>query len=173
MGQLLGTFTGLITAFAIAFVILTFGGVMPEDLISSTIVTDFLSHTDLEMRLAVVGTVLYPAIVGYEGGLGVILSTGAQGGTVLMALAWGAGGLIAGLFARDILSGILAALFAVIAGAFLTWILVFVLQTDDFLAIFGGASMVILEAVLYGSIYPAIAAVVGGVLGGGITRERD
>jgi hypothetical protein len=171
LGQLLGTFTGLITAFAIAFVILTFGGVMPEDLISSTIVADFLSHTDLEMRLAVVGTVLYPATVGFEG-LGAILMTGAQGGTVLMALAWGTGGLIAGLFARDILSGILAALFAVVAGAFLTWLLVFVIRTDDFMALFGGVSMIILEAVLYGSIYPAIAAVVGGILGGGITRER-
>ena len=171
MGQLLGTFTGLITAFAIAFVILTFGGVMPEDLISSTIVADFLSWTDLEMRLAVVGTVLYPPIVGFTG-IGAILETGAQGGTVLMALAWGTGGLVAGLLARDILSGILAALFAVIAGAFLTWILVFVIQTEDYMALFGFASMYILEAVLYGSIYPSIAAVVGGILGGGITRER-
>ncbi|MFW9966633.1 MAG: hypothetical protein ACFFEA_05710 [Candidatus Thorarchaeota archaeon] len=171
MGQLLGTFTGLITAFAIAFVILTFGGVMPEDLISSTIVADFLSHTDLEMRLAVVGTVLYPPTAGFTG-LGAILLTGAQGGTVLMALAWGTGGLVAGLFARDILSGILAALFAVVAGAFLTWMLVFVIRTTDFAAIFGGPSMLILEAVLYGSLYPAIAAVVGGILGGGITRQR-
>ncbi|MHA1924399.1 MAG: hypothetical protein ACXABV_13230 [Candidatus Thorarchaeota archaeon] len=171
MGQLLGTFIGLITAFAIAFVILTFGGVMPEDLISSTIVADFLSHTDLEMRLAVVGTVLYPATVGFTG-LGAYLETGAQGGTVLMALAWGTGGLVAGLVARDILSGILAALFAVVAGAFLTWLLVFIIQIPDFMALFGGESMLILEAVLYGSIYPAIAAVVGGILGGGITRER-
>ncbi len=171
MGQLIGTFTGLITAFAIAFVILTFGGVMPEDLISSTIVADFLSHTDLEMRIAVVGTVLYPATVGFTG-LGAILMTGAQGATVLMALAWGTGGLIAGFFARDILSGILAALFAVVAGAFLTWLLVFVIQTADFMALFGGPSMIILEAALYGSIYPAIAAVVGGILGGGVTRER-
>jgi len=144
---------------------------MPEDLISSTIVTDFLSHTDLEMRLAVAGTVLYPPLFGMEG-IGAILTTGAQGGTVLMALAWGTGGLVAGLFARDILSGILAALFAVVTGAFLTWILVFVLQTSDFMALFGYASMVILEAVLYGSIYPSIAAVVGGILGAGITRER-
>jgi hypothetical protein len=171
LGQLLGTFTGLITAFAIAFVVLTFGGFMPEDLISSTIVADFLSWTDLEMRLAVVGTVLYPPIVGFTG-LGAHLATGAQGSTVLMALAWGTGGLIAGLFARDILSGILAALFAVVTGAFLTWLLVFVLQTADFMALFGGPSMVILETVLYGSIYPSIAAVVGGILGGGITRER-
>jgi len=171
LGQLLGTFIGLITAFAIAFVVLTFGGVMPEDLISSTVVADFLSYTDLEMRLAVVGTVLYPATVGFSG-LGAILMTGAQGGTVLMALAWGTGGLMAGLFARDILSGILAALFAVIAGAFLTWILVFVIGTTDFTALFGGPSMLILEAVLYGSLYPAIAAVVGGILGGGITRQR-
>ncbi|MFW9887323.1 MAG: hypothetical protein ACFFER_04030 [Candidatus Thorarchaeota archaeon] len=171
MGQLLGTFTGLITAFAIAFVVLTFGGVMPEDLISSTIVADFLSWTDLEMRLAVVGTVLYPPIVGLTG-LGAHLETGAQGSTVLMALAWGTGGLVAGLFARDILSGILAALFAVVTGAFLTWLLVFAIQTTDIMALFGGASMVILEAVLYGSIYPSIAAVVGGILGGSITRER-
>ncbi|MFW9799313.1 MAG: hypothetical protein ACFFD9_02675 [Candidatus Thorarchaeota archaeon] len=171
MGQTLGTFVGLITAFAIAFVILTLGGIMPEDLISTTIVNDFLGYPDLEMRLAVVGTVLYPGPVGISG-LGAILGTGAQGGTVLMALAWGTGGLVAGLLARDILSGILASLFAVVIGAFLTWILVFVIQTADFLALFGGPSMVLLEAILYGSLYPAIAAVVGGILGGGITRER-
>jgi hypothetical protein len=172
LGQLLGTFVGLITAFAIAFVVLMFGGVMPEDLISSTIVTDFLSYTDLELRLAVVSTVLYPAPAGMES-LGAILGTGAQGGTVLMALAWGTGGLMAGLFARDILSGILAALFAVIAGAFLTWLLVFAIQPYfDIMALFGGPSMYLLEKVLYGSIYGSIAAVVGGILGGGITRER-
>ncbi|MFQ5831794.1 MAG: hypothetical protein ACE5H4_03740 [Candidatus Thorarchaeota archaeon] len=171
MGQTLGTFAGLIMAFAIAFVILTLGGIMPEDLISATIVNDFFLHTDLEMRLAIVGTVLYPGPVGFSG-LGAILGTGAQGGTVLMALAWGTGGLVAGLLARDILSGILASLFAVVMGAFLTWILVFVIQTPDFLALFGGPSMVLLEAILYGSLYPAIAAVIGGILGGGITRER-
>ncbi|MFX1415625.1 MAG: hypothetical protein ACFFC0_02385, partial [Promethearchaeota archaeon] len=173
MGQTLGTFVGLITAFAIAFVILTLGGIMPEDLISSTIVNDFLSLPDLENRLVVVGTVLYPGPVGIGVvGLGTIIGSGAQGATVLMALAWGAGGLIAGLLTRDILGGILASLFAVVLGAFLTWMLVFVIQTPDFTLLFSGPSLVLLEAVLYGSLYPSIAAVIGGILGGGITRER-
>ncbi|MFW9846485.1 MAG: hypothetical protein ACFFD6_07045 [Candidatus Thorarchaeota archaeon] len=172
MGQVIGTFVGLITAFAIAFAILTFGGIMPEDLISASIVSDFLAWTDLEMRLAVVGTVLYPETLEFTG-LGTILGTGGRGATVLMALAWGTGGLVAGLISKDILSGILAALFSVVTGAFLTWILVFVIQPDvDFVALFGAASMILLESVLYGSLYPAIAAVIGGILGGGITRER-
>jgi len=173
LGQTLGTFVGLITTFAIAFVILTLGGIMPEDLISSTIVDDFLALPDLENRLVVVGTVLYPGPVGIGVvGLGAIIGTGAQGATVLMALAWGTGGLIAGLLTRDILGGILAALFAVVLGAFLTWMLVFVIQTPDFTQLFSGPSLVLLESILYGSLYPSIAAVIGGILGGGITRER-
>jgi hypothetical protein len=47
LGQGLGTLFGLITAFAIAFLVMTFGPFMPEDLISSSIVTDFLSNADL------------------------------------------------------------------------------------------------------------------------------
>jgi hypothetical protein len=173
LGQTLGTFVGLITAFAIAFVILTLGGIMPEDLISSTIVNDFLSLPDLENRLVVVGTVLYPGPVGIGVvGLGTIIGSGAEGATVLMALAWGAGGLLAGLLARDILGGILASLFAVVLGAFLTWMLVFVIRILDFTLLFSGPSLVLLEAILYGSLYPSIAAVIGGILGGGITRER-
>jgi hypothetical protein len=173
LGQTLGTFVGLITAFAIAFAILTLGGIMPEDLISSIIVDDFLSLPDLENRLVVVGTVLYPGPVGFGlVGLGTIIGSGAEGATVLMALAWGTGGLVAGLLTRDILGGILAALFAVVLGAFLTWMLVFVIRTLDFTLLFSGQSMVLLEAILYGSLYPAIAAVIGGLLGSGITRER-
>jgi hypothetical protein len=161
----------LITAFAIAFVILTFGGSMPEDLISSAIVDDFYLHVDLEARLAVVGTVLYPSALG-SASLGQILSYGAQGSTVLMALAWGTAGLLAGLLARDFIQGILAAVFSVILGAFLTWLLFFFIQTGDIAQLFGGLSMVILQATLEGSLYPAIAGVIGGLLGGGITRER-
>ncbi|MFX1368353.1 MAG: hypothetical protein ACFFAY_07135 [Promethearchaeota archaeon] len=171
MGQGIGTIVGLITAFAIAFVILTFGGSMPEDLISSSIVDDFYLHVDLEARLAVVGTVLYPSALG-SASLGQILSYGAQGSTVLMALAWGTAGLLAGLLARDFIQGILAAVFSVILGAFLTWLLFFFIQTGDITQLFGGPSMIILQATLEGSLYPAIAAVVGGLLGGGITRER-
>ena len=101
-----------------------------------------------------------------------VSGSGAEGATVLMALAWGTGGLLAGLLARDILGGILAALFAVVLGAFLTWMLVFVIRILDFTLLFSGPSLVLLESVLYGSLYPSIAAVIGGILGGGITRER-
>jgi hypothetical protein len=171
LGQGIGTIVGLVTAFAIAFVILTFGGSMPEDLISSAIVDDFYLHLDLEARLAVVGTVLYPSALGSTS-LGQILTYGAQSATVLMALAWGAAGLVAGLLAKDFLQGVLAAVFAVIIGAFLTWLLFFFIQSGDIALLFGGGSMIILQSALEGLLYPAIAAIVGGLLGGGITRER-
>lgn len=171
MGQGLGTLFGLITAFAFTFVILTFGQSIPGDVLDPAIVADFLASSDLELKLAVVGTVLYPSAFTVPG-LGELLSLGAQGATVWMFLVWGTAGLVAGLVARDIVPAIFAAVFAAIIGAFLTWLLVFIVQTTDFAAIFGTSSMLILQAVLEGSLYPGIATVVGGLLGGGISRER-
>jgi hypothetical protein len=166
LGQILGTIFGLITAFAIVFAVLTFGAIMPEDLISSVVVQDFLTVNDLELKFAVVGTVLYPPLLGAN------LGFGASGSTVLMFLAWGTAGLIAGLLSRDWIPAIFAALFSVIVGALLIWLLIFVINTGDFGAIFGSASQMLLEYALQGCIFPAIAAVIGAVLGGGITRRR-
>lgn len=172
MGQGLGTLFGLITAFAITFLVMTFGIYMPEDLISSNIVTDFLSNTELELRLAVVGTILYPSALG-GASLGAILHFGAQSASVLMFLAWGTGGLVAGLLSKDFLPGILSAMFAAIIGAILTWLLFFmVVQGSDITAIFGPASLLMMQAALEGAIYPCIACAIGGILGGGITRDR-
>ena len=171
MGQILGTFVGLITAFVITFIILTFGLSIPEDVIGGTVVNDFLSRSDLELKLTVVGTVLYASsLTGIN--LGTFVGFGASGSTVLMFLAWGTGGLIAGLLAGDFVEGIFAAVFAVIVGAFLTWLLVFFVQTTDFMAILGTESILLLQVVLEGALYPGIAAVVGGLLGGGISRDR-
>ncbi len=167
MGQVVGTIVGVITSFALVFVILTLGHVIPEDIISHTVVTEFLNRTDLELKLAIVSTVLYPPLLGMTFGIG------AQSSTVLMALAWGVGGLIAGLASRNIISGIFAALFAVLLGAVLSWLLFFFINTADFSQIFGGLSLLILQYSLEGALYPAIAAMVGGILGGGITRKRE
>ncbi len=166
MGQVLGTFVGLIIAFVFAFLVLMFGGSIHEDLISPAIVADFLNRPDLELKLAVVGTVLYPPFLGLQ------LGFGAQGSTILMFLAWGTGGFVAGLLARDIVPGILAAVFSVIIGAFLIWLLVFFIGTVDFLALFGGESLLILQFVLEGSLYPGIAAAIGGLIGGAVMRDR-
>lgn len=171
MGQGLGTLFGLITAFAIAFLVMTFGLYMPEDLISSSIVTDFLSNTDLELRLAIVGTILYPSAFGAS--LGTVVGYGASGASVLMFLAWGTGGLIAGLLARDFLPGILSAVFAAILGAILTWLLFFMISPGfDISAIFSNGSLLLMQVALEGAIYPCIACAIGGILGGGITRNR-
>jgi hypothetical protein len=170
LSQVIGTFVGLIVAFAITFAILTFAIIIPfniNDVIDAAIVEDFINSPDLELKLAVVGTVLYPNEAFYA-----ITQIGADGATVLMFLAWGTGGLIAGLIARDFVQGIFAAIFATIVGAFLIWLLVFFIKTEDFYALIGSLSMSILNSILYATIYPAIAAVVGGLLGGGITRER-
>ena len=170
MSQVIGTFIGLIVAFAITFVILTFAIVIPfniNDVIASSIVQDFIDVSDLELKLAVVGTVLYP-----NASLYAITRLGAEGASVLMFLAWGTGGLIAGLIARDFVQGIFAAVFSTILGAFLTWLLVFFINTSNFYDIFGPLSMAILNHILVATIYPSIAAIVGGLLGGGITRER-
>ncbi|NWF96152.1 MAG: hypothetical protein HXY34_08410 [Candidatus Thorarchaeota archaeon] len=166
MGQILGTLTGLIVAFVMCFLLLTFGALMPSQLIDAATVLDFLSSTDLEIRLAVVGTVLYPPLLGTQ------LGVGAQSSTVLMFLAWGTGGLIAGLMTRNVPPAVFAAVFSVIIGAFLTWLLVFFINTLDFAAIFGGESLLLLQFVLEGCLYPVIAAGIGGALGGAITRER-
>ncbi len=172
MGQGLGTLFGLITAFAITFLVMTFGIYMPEDLISSNIVTDFLSNSELELRLAVVGTILYPSALG-GASLGVILDFGAQGASVLMFLAWGTGGLVAGLLSKDFLPGILSAMFSAIIGAILTWLLFFMISPGfDIASIFGQGSLYLLQAALEGTIYPCIACAIGGILGGGITRDR-
>lgn len=171
MGQILGILTGIITAFVIVFIILTFGQFIPTDVINVNVVTDFLSRTDLELKLAIVGTVLYPTSL-TSVNLGTYVGYGSQGSSVLMFLAWGTGGLIAGLVSRDFVQGILSAIFAVILGAFLTWLLVFFIRTTDPLALLSGESMFLMQVVLEGAIYPAIAAFVGGLLGGGISRER-
>jgi len=171
LGQGLGTLFGLITAFAIAFLVMTFGLYMPEDLISSSIVTDFLSNADLELRLAIVGTILYPSAIGPS--LGSVIGYGASGASVLMFLAWGIGGLIAGLLAKDFLPGILSAVFAAILGAILTWLLFFMISPGfDIAAIFSNASLLLMQVSLEGAIYPCIACAIGGILGGGITRNR-
>jgi hypothetical protein len=166
LGQGIGTIVGLVTTFAVVFIILSFGIFIPEDVIDPSIVADFMNRPDLELKLAVVGTILYPPH------LGVQLSFGAQGGTVLMALAWGVGGLLAGLLSRDIVGGIFAAVFAVVIGAFLTWLLVFFIGTADISQILGAPSLLLLQFVLEGMLYPSIAAIIGGLLGGAITRKR-
>lgn len=172
MGQGLGTIFGLVTAFAIAFVIMTFGIYMPEDLIASSVVQDFLSNGDLELRLAVVGTILYPSAFGGQS-LGSVVGFGASGASVLMFLCWGTGGLIAGLMSKDFLPGILAAVFAAVIGALLTWLLFFMISPGfDITGIFGPASLILMQVALEGAIYPAIACTIGGILGGGITRDR-
>ena len=171
MSQLIGTLVGLVVGFAIAFVVLTLGTIMPEALIPSSIVADFLSRPDLELRLAIVGTVMYPSAFGSVS-IGAMLGLGTSSWTVLMFLAWGTAGLVAGLLARGVVEGIFAAVFSVILGAFLIWLLVFFIQTPDFGALFSVGSVLILEAVFEGSIYPLIGVAIGGLLGGGISRER-
>jgi hypothetical protein len=172
VGQGLGTIFGLITAFAITFVVMTFGSYMPRDLISPEVVQSFLSSSDLEIRLAVVGTILYPSALGGSS-LGSVLGYGASGASVLMFLAWGTAGLIAGLMSKDFLPAILSAVFSAIIGAFLTWLLVFIVSPDfDIALIFAPGSLLLMEVALEGAIYPAIACVIGGILGGGITRDR-
>jgi hypothetical protein len=177
LGQGVGTLLGLVTAFAMTFVIMTFGDFMPNDLIAGTIVSDFLMTGELEVRLAVTGTILYPApaILGSTS-LGSLVGYGAPGATVLMWLAWGTGGLVAGLLTKEIFPGILSAIFSAIIGAFLTWILFFMISpsfaSTGIGAIFQQGSLLIMQASLEGTIYPAIACAIGGFLGGGITRER-
>ncbi|TXT57669.1 MAG: conserved membrane protein of unknown function [Candidatus Thorarchaeota archaeon] len=170
MGQLTGTLLGLITAFIISFIVLTFGAFMPAELISTQIVDDFLRFSDLELKLAITGTVLFPSAIGAT--LGDILGLGARSWTVLMFLSWGIGGLAAGLLSRDIIQGVFAAVFAAAIGALLTWILIFVIQTSDFGQILGTSSLIIMQSALEGIIYPCIVGGIGGLLGGAITRER-
>ena len=174
MGQGLGTLIGLITAFAITFIVLTFGTFIPNDLISSLVVDDFLINDELELRLAVVGTVLYPS-PGFLGtpSLGSLIGLGAEYASGLMWLAWGAGGLLAGLASKDFLPGIMAAIIGAVIGAFLTWLLFFMISPSfNIMAIFEPGSMYIMQAALEGTIYPAIACAIGGLLGGGISRDR-
>ena len=175
MGQGLGTLLGLITAFAVTFIVLMFGSFMPNDLIASTIVDDFLVTNELEIRLAVTATILYPApaLLGSTS-LGSLTGYGAQGGTVLMWLAWGIGGLVAGLMTKEIFPGILSAVFSAIIGAFLTWLLIFMISQDfaGITTIFQQGSLIIMQAALEGTVYPAIACAIGGLLGGAITRDR-
>ena len=151
---------------------MTFGVYIPEELLPQAIVDDFLSFNDLELRLAVVATVLYPSAFGLQS-VGIVMGFGASGATVLTFLAWGAGGLIAGLAAKDFLPGVLAAVFATVIGAFLTWLLFFIISPGaDIMSIFATSSLILMESAILGAIYPAIAATIGGLLGGGITRDR-
>ena len=147
---------------------------MPNDLIASTIVDDFLVFNDLELRLAVVGTILYPAPA-FLGSttLGNLVMYGAPGATALMWLAWGTGGLVAGLLTKEVFPGILSAIFSAVIGAFITWLLFFIISPDfNLMAIFQQGSLLIMQASLEGTIYPAIACAIGGLLGGAITRSR-
>ncbi|MBD3406660.1 MAG: hypothetical protein GF411_11145 [Candidatus Lokiarchaeota archaeon] len=170
MGQLVGTLVGLVTAFVVSFILLTFGVFLPPELVPAQIVDDFALYTDLELKLAITGTVLFPSP--FEATLGHALTYGARGWTVLMFLSWGLGGLAAGLLSRDIVQGVFAAIFAAAIGALLTWLLIFVIQIPDFSQIFGTGSLFIMQSALEGMIYPAIVGGIGGLLGGAITRER-
>jgi len=166
LGQGIGTLVGLIVTFSVTFAILTFGLFIPPDVVAPGLIVAFLTFTDLEIKLVVMGTVLYPP------DLGVGLAYGAQDVPVLTFLTWGLGGLIAGLLSKDILPGVLSALFSAIIGAFLVWLLVFFVKVPDFTQIAGTESMLLLQRVLIGTLYPAIATAVGGLLGGGISRQR-
>ncbi len=168
MGQGIGAIFGLLTTFLLTFVILMFGSFIPDVVIGTEIVDNFLNYSDLEIKLTIVGTVLYPPHLGSMS----MLPYGAGSSEVLMAVAWGTGGLVAGLLSRDIVQGIFASIFAVIIGALLTWIIVFFVGSTDYTAIFGTLSLFIMQNALMGCLYPSIAAVIGGILGGGITRER-
>ncbi len=159
------------TAFVVVFLILTLGPYIPADIIDSVIVSDFIARTDLELKLEIVSTILFPTSL-TSVNLGTYVGFGAQGGTVLTSLAWGVGGLVAGLLTRDIKLGVLSAITSVVIAAVLTWLLVFFIATSDPLALISDVSLIILEVVLSSSIYPIIAAVIGGLLGGAITRER-
>ena len=139
MGQGIGTIVGLVIAFAMTFIVLTFGIYIPPEVIPDLIVEDFLARTDLELRVAIVGTVLYP----YH--LGANLTYGAAQTTVLAFVAWGFAGLIAGLLSKGCVEGILSAIFSVILGAFLTWLLIFFISTGDVAALFGTGSMLLLQ----------------------------
>lgn len=177
MGQGLGTLAGLVTAFAMTFIILTFGSIMPNDLIAGTIVDDFLMTGELEVRLAVTGTILFPAPAFISSTtLGSLVGYGAAGASVLMWLAWGTGGLVAGLLTKEIVPGILSAIFSAILGAFLTWILFFMISpsfaSTGIAAIFQQGSLLIMQTALEGTVYPAIACTIGGILGSAITRDR-
>lgn len=172
MGQKLGIVIGLVTAYAIVFAILAFGTFIPEDVIDSVVVTDFLTRNDLELKIAITSTVLYPSALGSTS-LGSYLGFGAQGASVLMFLAWGTAGLVAGLVARGIPDGVVSSISAVVVGAVLNWLLVFFISPGvDFTAIFGTASLIILQILLEATIFPIIGATIGGVLGGAITRKR-
>ncbi|MEM2141908.1 MAG: hypothetical protein QXS20_06240 [Candidatus Thorarchaeota archaeon] len=166
MRQLLGSLIGLVTSFVIVFTILALGLTMPEVLIGQYVVQDFLTRTDLELKLAIVGTVLYPPVVGTQ------LSLGSQHVSVLMFLAWGTGGLVGGLISRDIIRALFAAVSSVMTGALLTWLLLFLVTTTDVGALLGSASMLLLQYLLEGCVYPAASAIIGGLLGGAISRQR-
>lgn len=158
---------GLVVAYVMAFLVLTFGLFIPSQVIPPALVSEFLSVNDLELRVAIVGTVLYPYYLGSH------LSFGATQTTVLTFVTWGTAGLVAGLLARGFLEGLFASLFAVIIGAFLTWLLIFLIQPyADLFALFGTESMIIMQLALQGSIWPGVASIVGGLLGGGISRDR-
>ncbi len=171
MGQGVGIVAGFLTAFIITFLILLFGQYVPSELVPQSIVNDFLSYSDLELKLAIVSTVLFPTSLTTVN-LGTYVGYGAQGGTVLTYLAWGCAGLVAGLLTRDIVQAIIAALLSVLMAAFLTWLLIFFIATTDPMALIGSQSLLLLELVLGSSLYPIITAVIGGLLGGGISRER-
>ncbi len=167
MNQGISALIGLIVAFAFAFLILTLGLLMPAEVVSPDIVTDFLNYSDLELRLAIVGTVLYPPYLGAQ------IHVGATHTTVLTWLSWGIAGLIAGLLSRGIPQGIFSSLFAVFIGSLLMWLLVFFIQPyGDIMNLFGTESMILMQVTFQGCLYPGIAAVIGGLLGGAITRER-
>ena len=94
MGQNIGTLVGLVIAFVMCFLVLMFGAFIPSQVIPASIVQNFLEQTDLELRIAIVGTVLFPYQLGLEIGLG------ASETTVLTFICWGTAGLIAGLRAK-------------------------------------------------------------------------
>lgn len=167
MGQNIGTLVGLVLAFVMCFLVLMLGVFIPTEVIPTSVVQQFLNQTDLELRLAIVGTVLFPPFLGPE------ISYGAANTTVLTFVCWGTGGLIAGLLSKGPVQGILAAIFAVILGALLTWLLVFlIVPPGDITQILGTHSMILMQLTLQGAIWPGVAAFVGGLLGGGISRER-
>ena len=170
MGAGLGSLVSVGTAILIVWILLLYGNIPPE-LMNAQAIDLIRNIPVLEMQFLF-----------FLGGDPINQSNPLLHGILLNfdqffllnLLVWGGAGLVGGLVSRGIFRGAGAGLSAGILAVIISWILYWVIFFGlDINALINPASMILLRTWLIEGLKGGGAGLVGGLIGGAITRRRD
>lgn len=170
MGVGLGSLASVGTAILIVWLLLLYGNIPPE-LMNPQAVTLIRNIPALEMQFLFI---LGGDPINWSNPLlhGILLNF--QEFFLLNILVWGGAGLVGGLVSRGIFQGAGAGLSAGILAVIISWILYWVIFFGlDVNALINTSSLVLLRTWLIEGLKGGGAGLVGGLIGGAITRKRQ